>query len=939
MKPTLLKIILFFAVLAGVHLSSFSQLQVTNVTSGDALVQQLLGQGITVSNVVLTGHPAMAGTFRNFGSTNIGLDSGIVLTNGVAETNKPAGKIGMNGNGSTPASNVNAFNRWNFPGDADLSAIVGDVTKDACVLEFDFVPLGDTVKFRYVFSSEEYTDYSCSQFNDAFAFFISGPGITGQQNIALIPGTVQPVTINNINPDWCAAYPQFYVDNLTNKYFTYDGHTTIFTALSRVQPCQTYHLKLVVADVSDDDLDSGVFLEAKSLSSNAIQLNNLTQTDQTGNSYLVEGCATGSFKIKRPQADPSPLVVQLSYGGTATNGVDYTLLPTSVTIPGGQQEVTLNVVPVIDNTPEGIETIKVYALAGCTSGLPTDSTQIQIRDYDTLGITPDTSRLCAHGSVQLVATTGYTTYQWDPDPTLSNTNIRTPIASPLNPTMYYCTATEGTCHGRDSAFAMIKTLDFVSKQDVNCAGASTGEIRVSGGWEWDQPVEYNLNSGAWQADSTFTNLPVGTYTARIKDPAGCIDSMIINITQLYPDLIVLGTPVTAATCSGLPDGSITVVMTGGKAPYQYSLDGFTFQTTNVFNVIPGTYTITTLDANNCVATKTVVVPLFNPLTVDAGPDLIMCEGKQVQINAVSTGTSFAWTPAATLNDPTILNPIATPAATTKYYLTATFGICTTNDSVTVFVNPAPIPNAGPDQSICFGRATTLSGSGGVQYFWQPSSYLDNSHNQNPAVRPLTGTITYSLNVIDANNCPSLQPDFVKITVTKEAKVFAGFDTTVATNQPVPLHALDMNGSGFTSYEWIPAINLNNSQIADPVSTPDRNMWYTVIAKTALGCEARDDIKITVYNGPEIYVPQGFTPDGNGINDVLKAVPAGIREFHYFRVYDRWGRLVFATTDPGIGWDGKINGSVQSTGTYVWMAEGVDYRGNILFRKGTTIIIH
>jgi gliding motility-associated-like protein len=207
------------------------------------------------------------------------------------------------------------------------------------------------------------------------------------------------------------------------------------------------------------------------------------------------------------------------------------------------------------------------------------------------------------------------------------------------------------------------------------------------------------------------------------------------------------------------------------------------------------------------------------------------------------------------------------------------------------------------------------------------------------VKNLPGIITYTLNVIDANNCPSLVPDQVIITVTKEGKVYAGVDTTVATFQPVPLQALDMNGSGLTQFEWIPHDYLDDPFSPSPISTPARNMWYTVIARTANGCIAQDDIKITVYNGPEIYVPKAFTPDGNGINDILKAVPAGMREFHYFNIYNRWGKLMFSTTDPNRGWDGKLNGNIQSSDTYIWMAEGIDYNGKIVYRKGTVIIIH
>ncbi|MBL7747046.1 MAG: gliding motility-associated C-terminal domain-containing protein, partial [Chitinophagaceae bacterium] len=94
----------------------------------------------------------------------------------------------------------------------------------------------------------------------------------------------------------------------------------------------------------------------------------------------------------------------------------------------------------------------------------------------------------------------------------------------------------------------------------------------------------------------------------------------------------------------------------------------------------------------------------------------------------------------------------------------------------------------------------------------------------------------------------------------------------------------------------------------------------------------------VYKGPEIYVPSGFTPDGNGLNDMLRPIPVGIKEFRFFRLFNRWGQLVFTTPDPRRGWDGRINGVPQPSGTFIWMAEAIDYKGNLITRKGTVTII-
>ena len=903
-------------------------------------MQKLLGPGVTVSNVTLTGHPAMTGFFNNISGTSIGIDSGIVLTNGRAKTISTTA-IGVDGDGVTTAANNDAFNRFNLPGDFDLEAVVGDVTNDACVLEFDFVPLGDSIRFNYVFSSEEYTDFACTEFNDAFAFFITGPGITGLKNIALIPNTTLPVTINNINEKACALFPQYFVNNESNKFFTHNGHIKVFTAKERVVPCQSYHLKLAIADVSDDDLDSGVFLEAGSLSSNAISIKNITQVDAQNNYYLVEGCSAGSFKIKRPNAESSPLDVSLSYAGTATNGVDMQLLPSTVTIPANQTEVVVNVVPVIDNVPEGIETIKIYALAGggCSSNTPTDSTIIQIRDYDTLGIVPDTANICKYMSVQLTASNGYSFYQWDADPTLSSLTIKNPVALPVNElTTYYCTSTEGTCHGRDSAFVQWKKLDLVAKTEINCKDAATGEIQVEGGAEWTAPVEYSFNNGAWQTNNVFSNLPVGIYKVKIRDATGCIDSLDITLTQLYPDFLIDSTDIVAASCSGSADGSVTINLAGGKNPYQYSLDGINFQNSSTFNLATGNYTIFVKDNNNCTASQNIFIPLNNIITLEAGQDKTICEGKSVPLNTLSNANSFVWWPATALDNTILQSPVANPVTTIKYYVTATTGICNKVDSVTVFVNPAPTPNAGPDSTICFGRNIQLSGSGGISYFWSPSSSLNNNRLQNPTTINLPGGVTYSLHVVDANGCNSLKKDDVVITVTRQAIVEAGRDTVLAIGQPLQLNAADINHVGFTSYEWQPYYGLNNPLIASPVVILDKDITYTLQARTAIGCLATDKIKVQVYKGPDIYVPNAFTPNRDYRNDILRAIPVGIKDFHYFRIYDRWGSIIFSTTNPANGWDGRIKGTEQPTATYVWMAEGIDYLGKTVQRKGSVIVI-
>lgn len=922
-------ILLFFCQLIS------GQLIITSATSAQDLVQKLVGEGVLVSNVSLTGNFEMTGHFKNMGGNNIGIDSGIVLTNGKAISRPPG--IGLAGLSSQLASN-----NMGLLGDSDLSAIIAEVTNDACILQFDFVPLGDSIKFKYVFSSEEYPEFACGGFNDAFAFFISGPGISGLKNIALIPNTNLPVTIDNINNvPGCGLFPQYYIDNFGNNFLTHNGHTVVFTALERVQPCHTYTLKLVIADAGLNDFiyDSGVFLQAKSLTSNAFGITNLTQTDPTsGNSYLVEGCAVGAFNITRPRRDPNPLNITLSYGGSALNTIDVQTLPAFVTIPANDSFVTVNVFPLIDGMPEGIEELKIYALAGCAAGLPTDSTMIQIRDYDILSLIPDTAIICKGSSIQLTASAGYDVYQWLPDPTLSNITIRDPIATPVNSeTTYICTANVGTCNARDSVFLKWKDGALLSKLDVNCRNAATGNIRVTAGPEWQQPVQFSLDGVNWQSDSSFFNLPAGNYAVKIRD-ANCIDSVLVTINQAFPDLLINNAAITAASCSGNADGQLNITASGGNAPYSYSLDGVNFQPGNTFNLTAGNYAVTIKDNNGCLVSQNAVIPLNNTVTIDAGTDAAICEGTSHLMTAVSNATSFAWTPSATLQNANSLTPVASPADTTMYYVTATTGICTRTDSVKINVWPAPVPNAGNDIAVCFGKVFNLDGSGGVSYQWSPSTYMTTAANiPAPSVKA-TNSITYSLMITDARGCTSLTPDDVKVTVTPAVRIFAGDDTVAAINQPVQLQAVELGNAGVTQYTWSPANFLNDPTIANPIATLPNDFRYTVTGTTPEGCEGVDEIFIKAYKGPEIYVPSGFTPDDNGLNDVLRPIPVGIREFRYFRVYNRWGQIVFSTQDPNKGWDGRINGVRQPTGTFIWMAEAIDYKGNLISRKGFVTIV-
>ena len=257
----------------------------------------------------------------------------------------------------------------------------------------------------------------------------------------------------------------------------------------------------------------------------------------------------------------------------------------------------------------------------------------------------------------------------------------------------------------------------------------------------------------------------------------------------------------------------------------------------------------------------------------------------------------------------------------------------------VHVMAPPIANAGPDTVVCFGTPVRLSGSGGSVYQWSPAAYLSNAGIASPvAALPFAGNYQYILTISNSNACSLVAHDTVVITVLQPVKVFAGADTSIAIGEPLQLDGIDINNAGLIKYAWSPAFGLNNAFIKNPVAILNSNASYTLIAQTAKGCTARDDINITVFVKPDLYVPNAFTPNADGKNDIFKPIPIGIKEIKYFAIYNRYGELVFKTTVQGAGWDGTVKGIRQNTGAFIWMAEAVDFKGNIITKKGTVVLV-
>jgi len=496
----------------------------------------------------------------------------------------------------------------------------------------------------------------------------------------------------------------------------------------------------------------------------------------------------------------------------------------------------------------------------------------------------------------------------------------------------------------------IDCFGFNATVTTASCGVANGSIQINvtdGSPASVPPYQYSIDAGvSFQSSAlpqfTFSNIPGGPYMVVVKDANNTIYSQSVIVGGLSGASI---TPVPQPAGCNNNDGSITIQTTGGLAGITYKLDNGTFGTNNVFTgLASGDHTVYVTDGNACSTSTTVTVPLNNTLSLTMGADATICEGKSTTLDAKSpNGVSFSWSPATGLKSPSVLNPVANPTTTTTYTLTATWGACTQTGTETVTVNPAPVANAGPSDTTCYGKDVTLQGSGTgagtLTYQWNPGTFLSSRTTASPTVVRPTATTIYLLRVTDGNGCTSLNNTSATVVVTPPPQVYAGADTNVAAGQPVPLHATDVSNSGFISYDWTPAVGLI------PASGPDvvvvaasATTSYLVTATTAAGCLGVDSVTVKVFNTADIYVPSAFSPNHDGHNDVLRVVGPSIRELKVFAVYDRGGSQVFTTSNLSVGWDGTRGGTVLPAGTYVWMAVGVDFAGKVVEKKGTVVLV-
>ncbi|MCZ7554990.1 MAG: choice-of-anchor L domain-containing protein [Bacteroidia bacterium] len=814
--------------------TSTSQLLVRDDIPLEELVRKhFIGEGANVTNITRRGWPRAMGWFDGRGS-NIGLAEGILLT---------SGWVGI-------APGPNDVEDASFPafsgGDADLSALVNRITFDACVLEFDFIPYQDTVSFEYVFASEEYEEYVGSPFNDVFAFFISGPGITGKKNIALVPGVAIPVAINNVNH---LSNTPYYVDNAGGATVQYDGFTKVLKAMSVVTPCETYRLKLAITDVQDNVLDSGVFLKKGSFNAgDAFEVRAIRDAYE-------KGCQPGLFEILRGGEISKQLQITFQLLGNAQEGTDFAPITKTVTFQPGQSSMIIPVDALDDGISDDGEMIILYIPDFCNTGLVRDTLYIWETDPLTI-LLPDDTLLCDGGDLHLPARitggTGVFNYYWDGYAHGDSVLHLSPVTAGTY--RFHVTDSLTGCSAWKDIIVRVDSLPvaYAGEDTVVCVGGSIliGAPATGG----TPPYLYEWTPAAGLSDSRIATpvaRPITTTTWHLKvtSASGCTayDSVTVEVSDVRVD---------AGKDTLFCRGAVVAIggeASGGREPYTYSWSpaaGLT--STNMPRPlakpdVTTTYTVRVRDRNGCETIDSVRLEV-SWITLDAGPDRMICPGERVTIGNDAqwshSPVTYVWSPTTGLDNPYSPTPSVRPPRNLTYVVTATNGSgCEVKDTVNVFISDLSA-DAGPDRVMCPGEPVQLGGSarGGrppYSVLWTPSIGLTAADVLDPMANPDTST-WYHLRVLDRDGCAYY--DSVRVTVFARLpmRLSASGPTLLCTGDSVTLDA----GGTMASYKWNTGATSRNIRIG----TSGR-YWCEGISPD--GCRSfSDTIQVSVTDQPQ-----------------------------------------------------------------------------------------
>lgn len=454
------------------------------------------------------------------------------------------------------------------------------------------------------------------------------------------------------------------------------------------------------------------------------------------------------------------------------------------------------------------------------------------------------------------------------------------------------------------------------------------------------PYTVSWNTVPVQTGVTATNLPPGTYQATITDAGGC--NIVFPVTINLINNLFMTTHSDTSICGGgsFPSNTLSNAATYSWLPIT-GVSNPAIMNPVITPTATTTYTVTGT-TGICSISKSFTVTFLQKAVADFSYTITPCSNNPVSftdLSSVTGGTinQWRWTRNGTVIS-TVQNPVlALPQGTHTIGLVVTGNVGCTSDTVykTFTITGKPLidmifKNACKQTPVNF-IADDLNGLGITGWTW---IFEDGTTVSGPSATrtyPVNGTYPVKLVATAASGCSS--DTLTRFITIYGTNAYAGPDTTAAPWQPIQL-----NGSGGISYSWTPAQWLDFPNSQSPIATVNHTQEFILKAFTPEGCESYDSVIIKIYDGPEIYLPGAFTPNGDGKNDTYRGIPIGIKTFNYLRIYNRFGQEIFASKDPNKGWDGTFKGSKQGNGVFVVIAAGIDFRGNLVERQGTMMLI-
>lgn len=870
-----------------------AQLSVDNSLTASELVNDiLLGEGVDAQNITINGLNAetINAQFGAFNSenSNIGINNGVILaTGGISVAESP---------NDMPTAYVPVPEEDELTNEPDLAQIISPAAmRDVATVEFDFTAQGDTLRFKYVFASEEYNEHTCSSYNDVFGFFISGPGISGNpnyqnsaKNIATLPGSNTPVAINTVNQGFAGEYgsdficdaanPQwqsnsvYFVNNESNTAASatqFDGFTVPFTVEVPVICGETYHIKLAIADAIDDKNDSAVFLEAGSFASEPPLTADAEILNPHSDGRAIEGCSTIRLKLNRSDSTSSKTIYFETQGLENPESV-LPGLPDSLIFASQDGYRVLDLDVETDFIFQGQRefTIRVLQPEVCSVDTAVINLEIEIVDFEEM------------------------------------------------------------------------MVDYPDTLALNCIEPATVEVAVSGGMA---PYEISWSDSALNGFSVeFPLDESATLSATVSDQCE-INSQAIEIylyRETYEPLSVYVPSSLTFNC--IEPVSIQPIIAGGYGEYEFQWlqDGEVLSEEMVFNQViePNgnlQFTVSDLCAQP-VQSSIEINATTNPITANLGSDTSgVCTDIFTLVPEVSGGfgdLEFLWK----LNNNQVSSSSTYgfyPQETSLIELTVT-DACgqAASDDLMIYVDYQAMATTLPkDTAICYRESLTLDpkvsgGVGELRYYWDGVEISSGIYTLMPSF-----DTSLDLEVVDA--CENRISHQVDVDVREVLAAFEfNYDST-------PIR-IENYSTGNSLYQWSFPDGSSSDEI-EPIGDAARfqNGFTSLFVMNEIGCTAETKEPFTPPS--EIFIPNAFTPDGDGLNDVFKAKGAFVKLFE-MQVFDRWGNLVFQSTDINEGWNGsdpmKNDNYAHESLVYTYTYRAETVTGKVSSGKGKVTVI-